>query len=191
MKLWSGIPFALAAFICVGCVADREDEDCDYTIETECGDEECSEEFSEEENCDGEEISEPVEAKHIHTKKKRASGWSNPICEEPCEKECWEREICYEPVYYTTQKCIEKQIPIKKKRARFVPKEYAVQRLRYVPEIYTEVIVKNEIEYYYEDDWKVRTEMVCERQCEWVPRSVWKKVAKDPCDLEFETEQDE
>lgn len=154
MNVWSGVPIALTALFCVGCVVDRQGNDCVV--------EDCSEEVS----CD-------------------------EICEEPCEKECWQREICYEPVYYTTQKCVEKQIPTKKKCVRMVPKEYAVQRLRYVPEIYTEIIVKNEMEYYYVDDWKVRTEMVCERQCEWVPRSVWKQVIKDSCDLECETKQDE
>lgn len=161
MKLWSGVPIALTAFICIGCVVDQPDFDCD--IKKECAP---APECPKQEFCD-------------------------PVCEEPCETECWEREICYEPVYYTTQKCIEKQIPVKKKRVRFVPKEYEVQRLRYVPEVYTEIVVKNEMEYYYEEDWKVRTEMVCERQCEWVPRSVWKKVAKDSCDLECETQQDE
>lgn len=161
MKLWSGMPIALAAFFCVGCVAEKTD--CDYPVKDAC---------EEKQDCPP-----PPEC-------------CDP-CVEPCETECWEREICYEPVYYTTQKCIEKQIPVKKQRVRMVPKEYAVQRLRYVPEIYTEIIVRNEMEYYYEDDWKVRTEMVCERQCEWVPRSVWKKVAKNPCDLECETMQDE
>ena len=171
MKLLGGMPIALAAFFCVGCVVDQSCDD--YTIQEE----ECDQETFDQVRCDlqqaclGQECYEPIQ--------------------ELCETECWEREICYEPVYYTKQKCVEKQIPVKKKRVRMVPKEYTVQRLRYVPEVYTEIVVKNEMEYYYEDDWKVRTEMVCERQCEWVPRSVWKKVAKDPCDVECETQQDE
>lgn len=156
MKLWGGIPFVLGAFILVGCVADRADDDY-------C----CQETSNLEEEC------------------------NDLICEEPCETECWEREICYEPVYYTTQKCIEKQIPVKRKRMRLVPRQIEVQRVRYVPEVYTEVIVKNEKEYYFEDDWIVRSEMVSEKQCEWVPKSVWKKVMKNSCELECEIEQDE
>lgn len=105
-----------------------------------------------------------------------------PFCEdEVCEEEYWCREICYEPMYYTVQKAIERQTPVKKLCCRIVPKEYTVQRVRYVPEYYTEKISKNEFEYFYQDDWKVSTQMVSERQCEWVPRFVWKKVTKDSC----------
>lgn len=107
------------------------------------------------------------------------------LCEEPCEQEYWCREICYEPMFYTTQKAVERQIPTKKRVARLVPKEYTVQRVRYVPQYYTEKIIKNEVEYSYVDDWKIRTEMVCERQCEWIPKVVWKRVAKE------ETQQDD
>ncbi len=156
MKLWSGMPIALTAFLFAGCAIELVNDKCiKDEPKAECP---------------------PPEPE---------------CCVEPCETECWEKEICYEPVYYTTQKCVERQIPTKRQRVRMVPKEVAVQRLRYVPEIYTEIVVRNEMEYYYEDDWKVRTEMVCERQCEWVPRSVWKKVVKDPCELECETMQDE
>lgn len=107
---------------------------------------------------------------------------------DDCQEEYWCREIAYEPMYYTTQKCIEKQIPVKKLCCKMVPKKYKVQRVRYVPEYYTEMVTKNEMEYFYQDDWKVTTQMVSERQCEWVPKFVWKKVT---CVVDDDTQQDD
>src|SRR5262245_29166664 len=81
-------------------------------------------------------------------------------CDEDACKDYWCRYVVYEPMYYTVQKAIERQVPIKKKHARLVPKEYVVQRVRYVPEHYNETIVKNEVEYYHVDEWRTQTEMI-------------------------------
>lgn len=111
-----------------------------------------------------------------------ANSYTEENSEEPCcEEEYWCCEICYEPQYYTVQKWVDKQMPTKRKCCRVVPKEYMVQRVRYVPEVYMDKIVKNEIEYFEVDDIKVRSEMVSETKCEWVPKSVWKKVTKESC----------
>ena len=116
-----------------------------------------------------------------------------PVEEMPCEEACkeyWCRYVVYEPMYYTVQKCVERQVPTKKKCCRLVPKEYVVQRVKYVPEYYNETIVKNEVEYYYVDDWKTSTEMVVEQKCEWVPKCYWKKVSEGMTDMEYTEEME-
>lgn len=117
-----------------------------------------------------------------------------PFDERPCEEACkdyWCRYIVYEPMYYTVQKAIERQVPTKKKCCRLVPREYVVQRVRYIPETYNETIVKNEVEYYYVDDWKTSTEMIVEQKCEWVPKVYWKKVSEGLSDMEYTEEMAE
>ena len=104
-------------------------------------------------------------------------GWE---CEDkPCG-DCWCQYVRYELSYYTTQRCVEKQVPYKKKCCRYVPKYYEVQRCRYIPEYYTETICRNVPEFYCEDACKTCQEWVCEEQCEYVPKYYWKRVCSSP-----------
>ena len=99
--------------------------------------------------------------------------------------ECYCLMVHYEPCYYTTQRCVEEQVPCKKKCVKYVDKYYEVQRCRQVPEYYTETYCQKEPEYYEVDDCKTCKKMVCDQHCKWVPKYYWKHTqtgACTPCD---------
>lgn len=103
--------------------------------------------------------------------------------EHPCEgvpaKECWCLMVRYKPCYYTTQRCVEEQVPCKKKCSRWVPKYYEVQKCRMVPQYYTETCCKQELECYEVDDCKTVKKTVCDQQCKYVPEYYWKHTCGD------------
>lgn len=99
----------------------------------------------------------------------------------PCN-DCWCLYVHYKPCYYTTQRCVEEQIPCKKTCCRYVPQYYEVQRCRQVPEYYTETCCCQVPEYYEVDDCKTCQKMVCDQHCEYVPEYYWKHICgKEGC----------
>ncbi len=107
-------------------------------------------------------------------------------CEDQPTNDCWCKYVHYEPCYYTTKRCIEEQIPCKKRCCRMVPKYYEVQRCKYVPQYYCETCCRQEPEYYEVDDCKTCKRWVCDQHCKYVPRYYWKHVCgdishTDPC----------
>lgn len=99
----------------------------------------------------------------------------HPCEDQPCN-DCWCLYVHYEPCYYQTKRCVEEQIPCKKKCCRMCDKYYEVQRCRMVPEYYTETICRQEPEYYEVDDCKTCTKWVCDQHCKYVPKYYWKHV---------------
>ncbi len=100
-------------------------------------------------------------------------------CEDQACNDCWCRYVHYEPCYYTTKRCVEEQIPCKKRCCRYVPKYYQVQRCRYVPQYYTETCCRQEREYYDVDECKTCQKWVCDQHCKYVPKYYWKHVCGD------------
>jgi hypothetical protein len=74
------------------------------------------------------------------------------------------------PTYSYRMKCKEKEIPVRKLCCRPVQRFYELQRVKYVPQYYTETISRTEIEYYYVDSVDVRQNWTCERNCEFTPQ---------------------
>lgn len=103
--------------------------------------------------------------------------------DHPCEdqkcNDCWQKYCHYEPCYYTTKRCVEEQIPCKKRCCRMVPKYYEVKKCRMVPEYYTETKCCQEPEYYEVDDCKTVKKVVCDQHCKYVPKYYWKRVCGD------------
>jgi len=97
-------------------------------------------------------------------------------CEDQPMNDCWCLYVHYEPCYYTTKRCVEEQIPCKKKCTRQVPKYYEVQRCKMVPQYYTETVCKYETECYEVDDCKTCKKWVCDQHCKYVPKYYWKHV---------------
>lgn len=115
--------------------------------------------------------------------------YSGDCCPEdhPCQdtacNDCWSLYCHYEPCYYTTKRCVEEQVPCKKRCCRMCPKYYEVTRCKYVPQYYTETVCCQEPEYYDVDDCKTCKRWVCERQCKYVPQYYWKHTCgKTECD---------
>lgn len=102
----------------------------------------------------------------------------HPCEDQPCN-DCWCLYVRYEPQYYTTQRCVEEQIPCKKKCSRYVPKYYEVERCKMVPEYYKETICRQELECYEVDDCKICKKMVCDQHCKYVPKYYWKHICGD------------
>ncbi len=102
-------------------------------------------------------------------------------CEDqPCN-DCWCLYAHYEPCYSTTRRCVEEQVPCKKRCCRYCDKYYEVQRCRYVPQYYTETLCRKEPEYYEVDDCKTCYKWVCDTHCQYVPKYYWKHVCKPEC----------
>lgn len=78
--------------------------------------------------------------------------------------------VCDVPSYSYRMRCEEKEVPVRKLCCRPVQRQYEVQRVRYVPQVYTETINRTEIEYYYVDSVDVRQNWVCDRNCEYRPQ---------------------
>lgn len=102
-------------------------------------------------------------------------------CGDQAVGDCWCMYVHYEPCYYTTKRCVEEQVPCKKRCCRMCDKYYEVQRCRMVPEYYTETICRQEPEYYEVDDCKTCQKWVCDQHCEYVPRYYWKHVCEPDC----------
>lgn len=103
-------------------------------------------------------------------------------CADQACNECWCLYCRYEPCYYTTKRCIEEQVPCKRKCCRYVDRYYQVQRCRYVPQYYTETCCRKEPEYYEVDECKTCKRWVCEQQCQYVPKYYWKHICgKEGC----------
>jgi hypothetical protein len=104
-------------------------------------------------------------------------------CEDQACNDCWSLYCHYEPCYYNVKRCVEEQVPCKKRCCRMCPKYYEVTRCRYVPQYYTETICRQEPEYYDVDDCKTCKRWICERQCKYVPQYYWKHICgKQGCD---------
>ncbi len=104
---------------------------------------------------------------------------ANP--EDQATGECYCLYVRYCPRYYTTQKCVEEQIPCTKTCCREVPEQYEVKRCRMVPEYYTECCTRMRKETYEVPDCKTVKKMVCEEHCEYVPEYYWKHTCGNPC----------
>lgn len=102
----------------------------------------------------------------------------HPCEDQPCN-DCWCLYCRYEPCYYCTKRCVEEQVPCKKKCCRMCPKYYEVTRCRYVPQYYTETICRQEPEYYEVDDCKTCKRWISERHCKYVPKYYWKHTCGD------------
>lgn len=101
----------------------------------------------------------------------------HPHPNQPCDQamgDCYCLMVHYEPCYYTTQRCVEEQVPCKKKCVRYVDKFYEVQRCKYVPQYYCETYCQKCPECYEVDDFKCCKKMVCDQHCKWVPKYYWK-----------------
>lgn len=75
--------------------------------------------------------------------------------------------VCDVPSYSYRMRCEEKLVPVRKMACRPVQRSYEVQRVKYVPQVYTETITRTEMEYYYVDSVDVRQNWVCDRNCEF------------------------
>lgn len=78
--------------------------------------------------------------------------------------------VCDVPTYSYRMRCEEKEVPVRKLCCRPVQRQYEVQRVKYVPQVYTETITRTEIEYYYVNACDVRQNWVCDRNCEYTPQ---------------------
>lgn len=94
--------------------------------------------------------------------------------------ECWCLMVHYEPRCYTTQRCVEEQIPCTKKCWRKVPQCYEVQKCKMVPEYYTETCTKYVDECYEVPDCKTVKKMVCDEHVEYCPSYYWKHICENP-----------
>lgn len=100
---------------------------------------------------------------------------------EQATGDCYCLMVRYEPCYYTTKRCVEEQIPCKKKCYRKVPCYTQVERCRMVPEKYCETVCTYKTECYEVDDCKTCTRVVCDQHCKWVPKYYWKHTCENPC----------
>ena len=73
------------------------------------------------------------------------------------------------PSYSYRFRCEEKEIPVRRLCCRPVQRQYEVQRVKYIPQWYTETITRTEVEYYYVDSVDIRQNWVCDKTCEFVP----------------------
>lgn len=101
-------------------------------------------------------------------------------CDQPCGN-CYCQYVHYEPCYYTTQRCIEEQVPYTRKCCRYVPQYYEVQRCRYVPQYYTETCCRQVPEYYDVQEYRCCKRTICEPQCKYIPRYYWKHECRPSC----------
>lgn len=100
------------------------------------------------------------------------------FCDEICDDGCYATKqpegppiyVHDVPAYSYRMKCVDKEVPVRKLCSRPVERKYEVQRVKYVPQYYTETITRTEIEYYYVDSVDIRQEWVCERNCEFTPQ---------------------
>lgn len=118
------------------------------------------------------------QARGIDYSAQEACPEDHPCQDEACN-DCWCMYCHYQPCYYYTQRCVEEQIPCKRRCCRYCPKYYEVQRCRYVPQYYNETYCVNEPEYYYVDECKTCQKWVCDRHCKYVPQYYWKHVCGD------------
>lgn len=98
-------------------------------------------------------------------------------CDQPTG-DCWCMFVHQEPCYHQTRRCVEEKIPCKKTCCRYVDKYYEVQRVRYVPQCYTETLCQKVPEYYEEDDCKTCYKWVYDTHCTYKPRYYWKHVCQ-------------
>lgn len=97
-------------------------------------------------------------------------------CPDQALNDCWCLYVHYEPCYYTTQRCVEEQIPCTKKCWRKVPRYYEVKKCKMVPQYYCETRCKYENECYEVADTKCCKKVVCDTHCKYVPKYYWKHV---------------
>jgi hypothetical protein len=107
-------------------------------------------------------------------------GYGGDCCDQPCG-ECICKYVRYEPVYYSTKRCIEEQIPCTKTCCQYVPEYYQVQKCRYVPQYYCETRCRQVPQYYCVQEFKCARRVICEPQCTYVPRYYWKHECRNPC----------
>jgi hypothetical protein len=94
--------------------------------------------------------------------------------------DCWVKYVHYEPQYYTTQRCVEEQIPCTRRCCRYVDQEYEVTKCRYVPQYYTEKACRKVPDYYDVQEYKTCKKYVPEQHCRYVPRYYWKHACGQP-----------
>lgn len=104
----------------------------------------------------------------------------HPCEDQPVASECWVKYCHYEPCYYTTQRCVEEQIPCKKRCCRYVDQQYEVTKCKYVPQYYTETMCRKVPEYYDVEECKTCKKYVCDKHCKYVPKYYWKHVCGQP-----------
>lgn len=123
----------------------------------------------------------PAQEQVYHDQDMSAQGCcpADAPCADQATNECWCKYVHYEPCYYTTRRCVEEQIPCKRKCCRYVDKYYEVQRCRMVPQYYTETCCRKEPEYYYVDECKTCKKWVCDQHCKYVPTYYWKRTCGD------------
>lgn len=105
----------------------------------------------------------------------------NVCCGDQSTGECYCLMVRYKPCYYTTQRCVEEQIPCKKKCIRYVDKYFECQRCKYVPQYYCETYCQKCPECYEVDDCKCCRRMVCDQHCKYVPEYYWKHKCAPQC----------
>lgn len=98
----------------------------------------------------------------------------HPCEDQPVQSECWVKYVHYEPCYYTTCRCVEEQIPCKRRCCRYVDEQYEVTKCRYVPQYYTETACRKVPQYYDVDECKTCKRYVNDQHCKYVPRYYWK-----------------
>lgn len=106
--------------------------------------------------------------------------------DQPVQSECWVKYCHYEPCYYNTTRCVEEQIPCKRRCCRYIDQQYEVTKCRYVPQYYCVTCCRKVPEYYDVDECKTCKRYVCDKQCKYVPRYYWKHVCgqqgcNNPC----------
>lgn len=97
----------------------------------------------------------------------------NDICDDgcyPCKESGGPPIYVYDkPTYNYRMRCEEKEIPVRRLCSRPVQRQYEVQRVKYIPQYYTETITRTEIEYYYVNSVDIRQNWICEKNCEYTP----------------------
>lgn len=104
----------------------------------------------------------------------------HPCDDQPVASECWVKYVHYEPCYYTTQRCVEEQIPCKRRCCRYVDQQYEVTKCRYVPQYYCETACRKVPEYYDVEECKTCKKYVSDQHCKYVPKYYWKHVCGQP-----------
>lgn len=106
----------------------------------------------------------------------------HPCADQPVQSDCWVKYCHYEPCYYNVTRCIEEQVPCKRRCCRYVDQQYEVTKCRYVPQYYCVTCCRKVPEYYDVEDCKTCKRYVCERHCKYVPRYYWKHTGcANPC----------
>lgn len=100
----------------------------------------------------------------------------HPCDDQAVSTECWVKYVHYEPCYYTTTRCVEEQVPCKRRCCRYVDQQYEVTKCRYVPQYYTETACRKVPEYYDVEECKTCKKYVNDQHCKYVPRYYWKHV---------------